>query len=37
MRDRLSNGAITEKWGFSVVAATRRTMPFSTAASRASC
>ena len=37
MSDRLNSGAMTEKCGFSVVAATSRTMPFSTAASRASC
>ena len=36
-RDRDSNGEITEKDGFSVVAATRVTQRFSTAGSRASC
>ena len=35
--DRDSSGAITEKCGFSVVAATRVTQPFSTAGSSASC
>src|SRR5271166_1064655 len=35
--DRDSNGATTENDGFSVVAATSRTMRFSTAASSASC
>ncbi len=36
-RDRDSSGEITEKDGFSVVAATRITQPFSTPGSRASC
>ncbi len=36
-RDRESNGEMTENEGFSVVAATRMTQPFSTPGSRASC